>query len=459
MKQLLYILSLILFFTACSKEENLPEKVGEEVSFYPLQTRSAGDVSQFNNGDSIGIFAIKVGSTLKNTNVWDNIKYVYSSQRKCFIGANISNTIFRTGEELEYFLYFPYKSQIVSVNAIPIAMTGTRKDDILYSRVISDKKQIGLTFRHLMAKVSLKIDARNANAKNVHILSYTDGTFNLAAGTVQPVINRRTPLQLEKSGTTNYIGLIIPQSYNAKENIITVDNESYSFAKGRTLHAGMLNEISFMGKDIIYDFSATPNTISLSALPTASYPFSILSTKSEGINGVKLPNTTISVPYNIVSKPSWVSLTDNRVLAEENLLSARTGTVTFTQSGSNKTINISINQAAANVATSYIFTLADGNTTSVWSDILSTGENQTFSFISKKIETINGKSPKETTISYTGSCPQEWVKISGSTITVANNPSKSVRGAIVTFTQSGSNKIIKITIHQGKKNEIIIEKN
>lgn len=469
MRRRLYLLiASLLILSSCKEacdEQSTPDNSG--VTFYEQQSSTrANEISSFVAGDVVGIFAVdrSTGTTLQGVgNFADNKKYVYDALKQSFVASDLSNTIFNPlGLDLEYYVYYPYASQIVDATKIPHTLTGTSKtDDFLLAKVTSSDNSIGLSFSHLLAKVIVKLDADKSTATGVSLSTYTDANISLATGAVSTIVNTRSDISLDKTtDATIYYGVALPQTYKAGDKVVTVSgstNSSYAFAKDRELIAGKENNLEFMGKTLVYDFTASPSSISASATAN-SYTLSITSQQDDAINGVKLPGTTVALPYSLTNKPDWITVSGTTLAVDENTTaSVRTGTLTFTQSSSNKELSVTVNQVAGVVSTDYVFTYDNGTTSATWTNIASTGSNKSYTIISTQQSVINGVSSAVINAAYSASSSVSWISVSGSTITVDENTTTLSRGGMVTFTQSGSGKTIKVTITQAKKNEIVID--
>ncbi|MBP1615594.1 MAG: hypothetical protein H6Q13_3042 [Bacteroidetes bacterium] len=468
MRYIFIYVTALLLFSSCrdaSDEQSTPDNSG--VTFYEQQSSTrANEIGSFVSGDAVGIFAVdrSSGATLKGVgNFADNKKYVYDADKVSFIAADLSNTIFNPlSLDLDYYVYYPYMSQIVDATKISYSLTGTSKtDDFLLAKVTSSDNSIGLSFSHLLAKVIVKLDADKSTATGVSLSTYPDANISLATGAVSTIVNARSDISLDKTtDATIYYGVALPQTYKAGEKVVTVlgsTNSSYAFAKDREVFAGKENNLEFMGKTLVYDFTASPSTISASATAN-SYTLSITSQQDDAINGVKLPGTTVALPYSLTNKPDWITVSGTTVAVDENTAaSVRTGTLTFKQSSSNKELSVTVNQDAGVISTDYVFSFDNGTTSATWTNIASTGSNKSYTIISTQQSVINGVTSAQTNAAYSASSSVSWITVSGSTITVDENTTTVSRGGVVTFTQSGSGKTIKVTITQAKKNEIVID--
>lgn len=468
-----YSLIFLFIVCACTEEKSIERNESDILSFYSIDdiTR-ANEVTGFVDGDAIGIYVLdkSSNSTLKPIgNYADNRKYVFNGEERIFEAANNDNLIFNSPDkQLEFYVYFPYYEQVLDATNLLHVLKGTgRKDDFLFAvnREYAGDKNIPISFKHLLAKTEVKYTStENRDKAQMNISTYTDVKVNLADGTVTTVTNRRADFSLEKivyDDRVSFVGVVAPQIWAVGEKFGVLsysDRGSYpfSFPSARTFTAGELNTVTFMPKLPAYDFSVSPVTLSTAAKDITSYPFSVTSTKSQAINGVILPNTTETIGYTLTANSDWVTVTGNTVAVAENRGTARTGTATFTQEESGKTVSLEIQQAAGVVTYDYLFTYDNSASSTSWTSISASGDSRSFGILSSKDIYINGTKEGSEPVGYTATANVNWVTVSGSTITVTENMGTTPRGGVVTFTQSESGKTITVTLLQLKKSSVDI---
>ena len=173
------------------------------------------------------------------------------------------------------------------------------------------------------------------------------------------------------------------------------------------------------------------------------------------------------IGYSVQSKPDWCSVdyrdqTSTSMLAKITMTansspSSRSGTITFVQKESGKTVNVNITQA---VAATYEFSANQ----STWNADANGGANNSYSCIQLKSKKNGSK------IGYTVSSKPSWVtevteKPSGVSCPVLSgydysfviissaNSSSSSRSGTVTLRQNESGKTVNITVNQEGKAE------
>lgn len=174
------------------------------------------------------------------------------------------------------------------------------------------------------------------------------------------------------------------------------------------------------------------------------------------------------IGYSVQSKPDWCSVdyrdqTSTSMLAEITMTansssSSRSGTITFVQNESGKTVNVNITQA---VAATYEFSANQ----STWNADANGGANNSYLCIQLKSKKNGSK------IGYTVSSKPSWVtevteKPSGVSCSVLSgydysfmiissaNSSSSPRSGTVTLKQNESGKTVNITVKQEGKAEV-----
>lgn len=174
------------------------------------------------------------------------------------------------------------------------------------------------------------------------------------------------------------------------------------------------------------------------------------------------------IGYSVQSKPDWCSVdyrdqTSTSMLAKITMTansssSSRSGTITFVQNESGKTINVNITQA---VAATYEFSANQ----STWNADANGGTNNSYLCIQLKSKKNGSK------IGYTVSSKPSWVtevteKPSGASCPVLSgydysfmiissaNSSSSPRSGTVTLKQNESGKTVNITVNQEGKAEV-----
>lgn len=206
--------------------------------------------------------------------------------------------------------------------------------------------------------------------------------------------------------------------------------------------------------------SASPNPVAASGGNSAlSCKANQTCSKYTKWNGVVTKTDTESQSVAVTATWSKVSgtgsLSGSTVSFDNNTTtSARSGV--YRASSGGKTADVTVRQSAGSVSYTYTFTFSDGSTSTSWSSIAAGGDSKSYSIVSTRVVKWNGVQTGTENVSYSGSSNVSWASVSGSKITVGDNPNASARSGVVTFTQASSGKTIKVTLLQLKKNSVDI---
>ena len=206
--------------------------------------------------------------------------------------------------------------------------------------------------------------------------------------------------------------------------------------------------------------SASPNPVAASGGNSAlSCKANQTRSKYTKWNGITTNTTTES--QTIAVSASWSkvsgsgSLSGSTVTFGNNITASALSGVYRASSGG-KTADVTVRQSAGSVSYTETFTFSDGSTSTSWRSIAAGGDSKSYSIVSTRVVKWNGVQTGTENVSYSGSSNVSWASVSGSKITVGDNPNASARSGVVTFTQASSGKTIKVTLLQLKKNSVDI---
>ena len=206
--------------------------------------------------------------------------------------------------------------------------------------------------------------------------------------------------------------------------------------------------------------SASPNPVAASGGNSAlSCKANQTRSKYTKWNGITTNTTTesqtiaVSASWNKVSGSG--SLSGSTVTFGNNTTASALSGVYRASSGG-KTADVTVRQSAGSVSYTYTFTFSDGSTSTSWSSIAAGGDSKSYSIVSTRVVKWNGVQTGTENVSYSGSSNVSWASVSGSKITVGDNPNASARSGVITFTQASSGNTIKVTLLQLKKNSVDI---
>ena len=206
--------------------------------------------------------------------------------------------------------------------------------------------------------------------------------------------------------------------------------------------------------------SASPNPVAASGGNSAlSCKANQTRPKYTKWNGITTNTTTES--QTIAVSASWSKVSGSGSLSGSTVTFGNNTTASalsgvYRASSGGKTADVTVRQSAGSVSYTYTFTFSDGSTSTSWSSIAAGGDSKSYSIVSTRVVKWNGVQTGTENVSYSGSSNVSWASVSGSKITVGDNPNASARSGVVTFTQASSGKTIKVTLLQLKKNSVDI---
>ncbi|MDE6085262.1 MAG: fimbrillin family protein [Muribaculaceae bacterium] len=263
------LLSLfVIGLASCSSEPEQPgvnpdptptppspvEKI--EIRISPTYESRATDYG-FEQNDRIGLYVVNYEGTtagsLKNTgNHVDNMGFTYS-------GSWTADTPIYWKDETshaDFYLYYPYSSQISSVSALAFDVKADQSNEAAYKasdlmigrakNVAPTSSAISIPVSHVMSRITVKVEA--GNGFTAESLAASDiavkvnglkckSTVDLATSAITPAGEAVTVTPLVKSDS--YTALIVPQTVE-EGNLITVnvDGRDFNLKKGFTFESG-----------------------------------------------------------------------------------------------------------------------------------------------------------------------------------------------------------------------------
>jgi hypothetical protein len=191
----------LLLLNACDTEKDSLENPLDNANQVKFQatigvansTRASG--TEWDAGDAIGVYALNAGATLPS-GVYDgkeNIKYTTPGDG-IFTAATVGITFPETGA-LDFVAYYPYQNVIndYKYNINVADQSNSAAIDLLYSNnskgATKENPMVNLEFKHMLSMLVLNITAGDGVASLDGLTTSikdlkTDGTFNLADGTI-----------------------------------------------------------------------------------------------------------------------------------------------------------------------------------------------------------------------------------------------------------------------------------
>ena len=192
-----------------------------------------------------------------------------------------------------------------------------------------------------------------------------------------------------------------------------------------------------------YSFGVSPTSLSFN-YSGGTQSVSVTSTKQKKINGIN-SGSPISVGYSSSTSGTGFSSAGTSISASQNnTLSGRSGTATFTQSESGKTTSVSLSQAAGVEGWNYTFGVSPTSLS-----FEATGGTKSVSVTSYRRQTINGsETGVQENVGYSTSVSGSGFSSSSTSVTASENTNTSSRSGSITFTQNDSGKSVEIILSQ-----------
>ena len=277
----LFVLMLVMSMPGCSKDLVITDKPSAPEENELVQLRLTGNVAYmtpetrldangFNNGDAFGIYTTtgKMGSN-KNADP-ENARYIYKDGN--IEAADENNVIYwEENKDLDIFAYYPYDTTDNAGEETAHLFTiktnqSTPKDyygsDFLRAEsedIAKTSSPVGMTFYHLMSKVSVTINHDSSITDEV-FNSYTkvlsiegvanSGRINLKTGvTAEPSSSNSKSITALANGNT-FSAIIFPQN---REDV------KFRLKLGDNYYSSTINIAYESGKEYKYTFTVTKN--------------------------------------------------------------------------------------------------------------------------------------------------------------------------------------------------------
>lgn len=233
----------------------------------------------FESGDCIGLYVVNYsGSTpaslADNGNHVNNMRFTYNGT------WNPDSPVYWDDDKThaDFYLYFPYVSNVISVKAHPFTVLSDQSTEAAYKAsdlmvgkaadVAPTASAIGINVTHAMSRMIIQLEAGNGFTKEslaaADIVVKINGvkcssTLDIASGSVTAVGDPSTviPLPVDEY----YKALIVPQTVSECNLItVTVDGKDYNLTKGFTFEGGRSHKFTVT-------LSKTSNGVNVSINP------------------------------------------------------------------------------------------------------------------------------------------------------------------------------------------------
>ena len=447
----------LLSLQGCENEEGTAIHSRDTVSFEIDAGGARATETTFETGDAIGVYAaVRMSSapaTLKTSgNYADNKRFVWNGSQ--FVADGDANEI-AAGHETDYYAYYPYREDMGNPLDYDFSIQGDQREgitlsDFMYAanRSGTTDKVITLAFSHRLSRLQVTYTPEAGEALSGVTIqrAKTTANINLGTGTAN-TLGATSDIRMYNDGGT-FTAVIPAQDRDADGTFLTLlfadgTKKDYTLTAKKEFLAGHTTVIPFMGKELQYTFTVSPETIG-SGYSGGIYNYETVSNKYYSINGKPLPGTESPLDYTVSTTDVWITpdKAGKTIKVAENLNTApRNGKVLFTQAESGKTYILPVQQSSATTRQTLQISTTAGNIPAAGGDkavtaVLSTYYNDHRDPDKKENVTVS--------LSGTGT----GFSLSGNQVLAVNNTTTNARSITVKGSYNGITSDNSLTITQ-----------
>ena len=356
-------MTTLLSLQGCENEEGTAIHSRDTVSFEIDAGGARATETTFETGDAIGVYAaVRMSSapaTLKTSgNYADNKRFVWNGSQ--FVADGDANEI-AAGYETDYYAYYPYREDMGNPLDYDFSIQGDQREgitlsDFMYAanRSGTTDKVITLAFSHRLSRLQVTYTPEAGEALSGVTIQRAKATANINLGTgTANTLGATSDIRMYNDGGT-FTAVIPAQDRDADGTFLTLlfadgTKKDYTLTAKKEFLAGHTTVIPFMGKELQYTFTVSPETIG-SGYSGGIYNYETVSNKYYSINGKPLPGTESPLDYTVSTTDVWITpdKAGKTIKVAENLNTApRNGKVLFTQAESGKTYILPVQQSSA----------------------------------------------------------------------------------------------------------------
>ena len=370
-------MTTLLSLQGCENEEGTAIHSRDTVSFEIDAGGARATETTFETGDAIGVYAaVRMSSapaTLKTSgNYADNKRFVWNGSQ--FVADGDANEI-AAGYETDYYAYYPYREDMGNPLDYDFSIQGDQREgitlsDFMYAanRSGTTDKVITLAFSHRLSRLQVTYTPEAGEALSGVTIqrAKTTANINLGTGTAN-TLGATSDIRMYNDGGT-FTAVIPAQVRDADGTFLTLlfadgTKKDYTLTAKKEFLAGHTTVIPFMGKELQYTFTVSPETIG-SGYSGDIYNYETVSNKYYSINGKPLPGTESPLDYTVSTTDVWITpdKAGKTIKVAENLNTApRNGKVLFTQAESGKTYILPVQQSSATTRQTLQISTTAGN--------------------------------------------------------------------------------------------------
>lgn len=447
----------LLSLQGCENEEGTAIHSRDTVSFEIDAGGARATETTFETGDAIGVYAaVRMSSapaTLKTSgNYADNKRFVWNGSQ--FVADGDANEI-AAGYETDYYAYYPYREDMGNPLDYDFSIQGDQREgitlsDFMYAanRSGTTDKVITLAFSHRLSRLQVTYTPEAGEALSGVTIqrAKTTANINLGTGTAN-TLGATSDIRMYNDGGT-FTAVIPAQARDADGTFLTLlfadgTKKDYTLTAKKEFLAGHTTVIPFMGKELQYTFTVSPETIG-SGYSGGIYNYETVSNKYYSINGKPLPGTESPLDYTVSTTDVWITpdKAGKTIKVAENLNTApRNGKVLFTQAESGRTYILPVQQSSATTRQTLQISTTAGN-------IPAAGGNKAVTAVLSTYYNDHRDPDKKENVTVSLSGTGTGFSLSGNQVLAVNNTTTNARSITVKGSYNGITSDNSLTITQ-----------
>ena len=450
-------MTTLLSLQGCENEEGTAIHSRDTVSFEIDAGGARATETTFETGDAIGVYAaVRMSSapaTLKTSgNYADNKRFVWNGSQ--FVADGDANEI-AAGYETDYYAYYPYREDMGNPLDYDFSIQGDQREgitlsDFMYAanRSGTTDKVITLAFSHRLSRLQVTYTPEAGEALSGVTIQRAKATANINLGTgTANTLGATSDIRMYNDGGT-FTAVIPAQDRDADGTFLTLlfadgTKKDYTLTAKKEFLAGHTTVIPFMGKELQYTFTVSPETIG-SGYSGGIYNHETVSNKYYSINGKPLPGTESPLDYTVSTTDVWITpdKAGKTIKVAENLNTApRNGKVLFTQAESGRTYILPVQQSSATTRQTLQISTTAGN-------IPAAGGNKAVTAVLSTYYNDHRDPDKKENVTVSLSGTGTGFSLSGNQVLAVNNTTTNARSITVKGSYNGITSDNSLTITQ-----------
>ena len=450
-------MTTLLSLQGCENEEGTAIHSRDTVSFEIDAGGARATETTFETGDAIGVYAaVRMSSapaTLKTSgNYADNKRFVWNGSQ--FVADGDANEI-AAGYETDYYAYYPYREDMGNPLDYDFSIQGDQREgitlsDFMYAanRSGTTDKVITLAFSHRLSRLQVTYTPEAGEALSGVTIQRAKATANINLGTgTANTLGATSDIRMYNDGGT-FTAVIPAQDRDADGTFLTLlfadgTKKDYTLTAKKEFLAGHTTVIPFMGKELQYTFTVSPEIIG-SGYSGGIYNYETVSNKYYSINGKPLPGTESPLDYTVSTTDVWITpdKAGKTIKVAENLNTApRNGKLLFTQAESGRTYILPVQQSSATTRQTLQISTTAGN-------IPAAGGNKAVTAVLSTYYNDHRDPDKKENVTVSLSGTGTGFSLSGNQVLAVNNTTTNARSITVKGSYNGITSDNSLTITQ-----------